>query len=57
VLRDALDVDRLDPAGICFGTSMGEVFYSADAGEHWTRLPGQFPRITSIKTWVREGEG
>lgn len=54
VLRDALAVDTLDPAGIYFGTSMGEVFYSSDAGENWSRLPGQFPRITSIKTWVRE---
>lgn len=53
VLRDALAVDTLEPAGIYFGTSMGEVFYSADAGENWDRLPGQFPRITSVKTWVR----
>lgn len=53
VLRDALAVDALDPAGIYFGTSMGEVFYSPNAGESWTRLPGQFPRITCIKTWVR----
>jgi hypothetical protein len=57
VLRDALAVDSLDPAGIYFGTSMGEVFYSPDAGESWSRLPGQFPRITSIKAWVREDEG
>jgi hypothetical protein len=54
VLRDALAVDTLEPAGIYFGTSMGEVFYSPDGGESWDRLPGQFPRITSIKTWVRE---
>jgi len=55
VLRDALAVDSLDPAGIYFGTTMGEVFYSADSGETWDRLPGQFPRITMIKAWVREG--
>ncbi|MGI8587331.1 MAG: WD40/YVTN/BNR-like repeat-containing protein [Chloroflexia bacterium] len=54
VLRDALAVDSLDPAGIYFGTSMGELFYSPDSGESWSRLPGQFPRITSIKTWVRD---
>jgi photosystem II stability/assembly factor-like uncharacterized protein len=54
VLRDALAVDSLDPAGIYFGTSMGEVFYSSDGGETWDRLPGQFPRITYIKAWVRE---
>ncbi len=54
VLRDALAVDSMDPAGIYFGTSMGEVFYSPDAGETWDRLPGQFPRITMIKAWVRD---
>jgi photosystem II stability/assembly factor-like uncharacterized protein len=54
VLRDSLAVDTLEPAGVYFGTTMGEIFYSADAGESWSRLPGQFPRITSIKTWVRE---
>jgi photosystem II stability/assembly factor-like uncharacterized protein len=54
VLRDAMSVDSLDPAGIYFGTSMGEVFFSPDSGENWSRLPGQFPRITSIKSWVRE---
>jgi len=57
VLRDALAVDALNPAGVYFGTSMGEVFYSADAGESWGQLPGQFPRITSLKTWVRNGNG
>jgi hypothetical protein len=56
VLRDALAVDSLNPAGVYFGTSMGEVFYSPDAGEIWDRLPGQFPRITMIKAWVRDGE-
>jgi photosystem II stability/assembly factor-like uncharacterized protein len=56
VLRDALAVDNLEPAGVYFGTSMGEVFFSPDAGESWDRLPGQFPRITMIKTWVRDTE-
>lgn len=54
VLRDAMAVDTLEPPGIYFGTSMGEVFCSPDAGDSWMRLPGQFPRITHIKTWVRE---
>jgi hypothetical protein len=54
VLRDAMAVDNCEPAGVYFGTSMGEMFFSPDAGESWDRLPGQFPRITSVKTWVRE---
>ncbi|MFA5057247.1 MAG: hypothetical protein WC485_03975 [Opitutaceae bacterium] len=52
VLRDAMAADALDPAGVYFGTTMGEVYCSADAGETWRQLPGQFPRITTIKTWL-----
>lgn len=53
VLRDALAVDPLTPAGIYFGTTQGDVFYSPDDGENWDRLPGQFSRVTSVKTWLR----
>ena len=52
VLRDAMAVDSLDPAGIYFGTTMGDVFCSADNGDSWRQLPGRFPRITTIKTWL-----
>jgi hypothetical protein len=33
VLRDAMSVDSLDPCGVYFGTSGGQVYVSADAGE------------------------
>ena len=36
-----------------FGTSMGEVFASRDGGDSWQRLPGTFPRITSVKVMER----
>ncbi len=52
VLRDAMTVDALEPAGVYFGTNMGEVYCSRDSGAHWERLPGQFPRITMLKTWM-----
>lgn len=52
VLRDNMAVDSLDPYGIYLGTSAGELFYSLDRGEHWAALPGRFPRITCVKTWV-----
>ena len=52
VLRDCMDVDALEPAGVYFGTTMGEVFHSWDEGDHWAKLPGQFPRITTVKSWV-----
>jgi len=52
VLRDAMAADALDPAGVYFGTSMGELFASADGGESWQQLPGRLPRITTVKTWL-----
>ena len=37
VLRQAMATDRLEPAGVYFGTSSGSLFASADEGESWTR--------------------
>lgn len=54
VLRDAMASDPLEPAGVYFGTTAGDVYASADSGESWTRLPGTLPRITAVKTWLRE---
>jgi photosystem II stability/assembly factor-like uncharacterized protein len=52
VLRDALSADVLDPGGVYFGTSMGEVFASNNAGDSWQRLPGSFPRVEVVKAAV-----
>lgn len=52
VLRDAMAADPFAPAGIYFGTTAGEIFRSADDGDTWEKLPGLFPRITSLKAWV-----
>jgi photosystem II stability/assembly factor-like uncharacterized protein len=52
VLRDSMAADALDPAGIYFGTTAGDVYASADAGESWRQLPGRLPRITTVKTWL-----
>jgi photosystem II stability/assembly factor-like uncharacterized protein len=56
VLRDAMDVDKLEPYGLYFGTTSGEVFCSLDRGVNWQRLPGQLSRILSVKSWVVESE-
>ncbi len=37
VLRDAMAVDSLDSCGVYFGTTGGQVYASADAGDNWTR--------------------
>ena len=35
ILRDAMISDDLDPVGVYFGTSTGQVFASADEGDTW----------------------
>jgi photosystem II stability/assembly factor-like uncharacterized protein len=52
VLRDAMASDPLTPSGIYFGTTAGEIFFSRDDGDNWEKLPAQFPRITTLKTWL-----
>jgi hypothetical protein len=56
VLRDAMSIDSLDPYGIYFGTTSGELFCSLDRGVTWQRLPGQLSRILSVKPWIVEAE-
>ncbi len=55
VLRDAMAADTLTPGGVYLGTTGGEMFYSRDDGDTWTKLPGSFPRITAVKVWERGG--
>ena len=41
VLRDAMAVDSCEPCGVYFGTTGGQVYASADAGDSWaTDRPG-----------------
>jgi hypothetical protein len=54
ILRDGMAVDALEPYGLYFGSSSGELFYSLDRGDSWGALPGRFPRITAVKTWHLE---
>jgi photosystem II stability/assembly factor-like uncharacterized protein len=52
VYREGLATDGLDPEGVYVGTSNGQVFGSADGGEHWQRLPGTLPPILSVSCGV-----
>ena len=54
VLRDAMTTDGLTPAGLYFGTTGGEVFISNDDGESWQQQSARLPRITVVKTWIRD---
>jgi len=52
VLRDALAVDVLQPAGVYFGTRSGKLFGSADEGESWMEIVDGLPPIVAVKTAV-----
>ena len=49
VLRDALDVDHLEPCGIYFGTTGGQVYGSPDDGDHWTTIAEHLPAVLSVE--------
>jgi photosystem II stability/assembly factor-like uncharacterized protein len=49
VLRDAMAVDSLDKCGIYFGTTGGQVYASADAGDHWSAIVRDLPPVVSIE--------
>lgn len=52
VLRQAMATDRLDPAGVYFGTNSGSLYASADEGETWTCIAEHMPTISSVETMV-----
>jgi hypothetical protein len=52
VLRDAMAVDVLEPAGVYIGTRNGKLFGSADEGEHWSLLFDGLPAIVSVKAAI-----
>jgi hypothetical protein len=49
VLRDAMAVDALDPCGVYFGTTGGQVYASADAGDHWAPIVSNLPKVLSVE--------
>ena len=49
VLRDAMAVDSLDPCGVYFGTTGGQVYGSADAGDSWTAILRDLPAVLSVE--------
>jgi hypothetical protein len=49
VLRDAMAVDSLDKCGIYFGTTGGQVYASADAGNSWAPIVRDLPPVVSVE--------
>ena len=52
VLREALAVDRLDPAGVFFGTSTGQLYGSIDEGASWSLVADHLPPIWGVEAVV-----
>ena len=49
VLRDAMAVDALDKCGVYFGTTGGQVYASADAGDTWEPIVRDLPPVLSVE--------
>ena len=49
VLRDAMAVDSLDSCGVYFGTTGGQVYASADAGDNWSPIVRDLPAVLSVE--------
>jgi photosystem II stability/assembly factor-like uncharacterized protein len=49
VLRDAMAVDALDPCGVYFGTTGGQVYASAAAGDSWAPIVRDLPAVVSVE--------
>jgi photosystem II stability/assembly factor-like uncharacterized protein len=52
VLRSAMSVDTLDSCGVYFGTTGGQVYASADAGDHWEAIVHDLPAVLSVEAQV-----
>jgi photosystem II stability/assembly factor-like uncharacterized protein len=49
VLRDAMTVDSLNPCGVYFGTTGGQVYGSADSGDSWRAIVRDLPAVLSVE--------
>ena len=49
VLRDAMCVDTLEPCGVYFGTTGGQVYASADGGDRWVPIVRDLPAVLSVE--------
>lgn len=52
VLRESMAVDRLDPVGVYFGTSTGQLYGSRDEGRSWRLVADNLPAIWSVEAAV-----
>lgn len=49
ILRGAMSTDTLDPCGVYFGTTGGQVYGSADGGNSWEPIVRDLPAVLSVE--------
>ncbi len=49
ILRDAMSIDSLQPCGVYFGTTGGQVYASADSGDNWMPIVHDLPAVVSVE--------
>jgi photosystem II stability/assembly factor-like uncharacterized protein len=49
VLRDAMAVDSMEPCGVYFGTTGGQVYLSANGGDTWSSILRDLPAVLSVE--------
>ncbi len=54
ILRDAMAVDELDPCGIYFGTTGGQVYGSSNGGDSWAPIVRDLPAVLSVEVQTLE---
>ncbi|MBU6410473.1 MAG: exo-alpha-sialidase [Verrucomicrobia bacterium] len=52
VLRDSMAVDSLEPCGVYFGTTGGQIYASANGGNSWNAIVRDLPPVLSVETQV-----
>lgn len=54
VLRDAMAIDTLPSCGVYFGTTGGQVYASANAGDTWQAIVRDLPAVLSVEVQTIE---
>jgi hypothetical protein len=49
VLREGTAVDSLDPCGVYFGTTGGQLYASSNSGDDWTAIVRDLPPVLSVE--------
>ncbi len=52
VLREAMDADGHDPAGVYFGTANGQLFGTRNGGERWSTIAEHLPPVYAVSVGV-----